>query len=213
MPEPIEPAWLGWGLAGPVAVSLGVVVAVLVWIVRSSEAAWSLLGIGRGLVPPEYYPVSGFVIILGTTLGQAVGWAAGSGIAYYVMTLLGRAPGFQTSRIAMSVVYLGLGTLPILVFHALYGAPLLGLPREGLAEWLLAGHPDAHWLLIRAHPFVDGSVVPLGLAFLGLLWLTGERPARSRLVQFGLALAVLGTSLAVALSLGIHSTIVHIKLD
>jgi hypothetical protein len=48
--------------------------------------------------------------------------------------------------------------------------------------------------------------------FLGLLWGTGERAREHRGVQALLALALLGTSMAVALSLAIHSILVHIRL-
>jgi len=193
-------------------IAIVVVVGLLLAVVAGSRSAWQLLGVGRGLVSPESYHLSAFVVLLATTFGQAVGWAAGGGIAYYVMTLLGFPRAFSTWQLALTIVYIGLGAFPLLVYHMLFGSPLLGLPREGLEGWLLANYPDAHWLLISLHPWVDGAVIPLGLVFLGLLWFTGDRPRRSRLVQTGLALALLGTSLAVALSLGIHSTIVHIKL-
>lgn len=207
-----EPPRLLRGLAAPAVIALATTIVVLAWLVRATESAWMLLGVGRGLVPPEYYPASGFVIVLATTIGQAVGWAGGSGAAYHVMTLVGFARSFTTWRLAMSLVYLGLGTVPLFVFHALFGAPLLGLPREGLDEWLLARYPDAHWLLVRAHPLIDVSLLPLGLAFLALLWLTGEASKRSVAVRSAIALTLLGTSLAVALSLAIHSTVAHIKL-
>jgi hypothetical protein len=200
------------GLAVPAAIAVLVIAIVLAWIVRSSESAWHLLAAGRGLVEPERYPVTGFVIVLATALGQAAGWAGGSAAVYHVLTALGMAAGFTTWRIAMSLVYLGLGTLPLFFFHVVYGQPLLGLRRTGLADWVLVRFPDAHWLLFRAHPYVDGALVPLGIAFLGLLWLTGDTPRRSRSLQTALALALLGTSLSVALSLAIHSTLVHVKL-
>lgn len=199
-------------LAAPVVIALATATVVLAWLVRATGLAWMLLGVGRGLVPPEYYPASGFVIVLATTIGQAAGWAGGSGAAYHVMTLVGFARSFTTWRLAMSLVYLGFVTVPLLVFHALFGAPLLGLPREGLDAWLLARYPDAHWLLVRAHELIDVSLLPLGLAFLALLWLTGEAPKRSVAVRTAIALTLLGTSLAVAVSLAIHSTVAHIKL-
>lgn len=196
----------------PVLISLLVATGLLLAIVTASRSAWQILGMGHGLVPPEYYHVSAFVVLLATTLGQAVGWTAGSGVAYYLMTLAGFPRAILTWKLAMTIVYLGLGAVPVVVYHVLFGAPLLGLPRQGLEGWLLANNPDAHWLLIQLHPWVDGSVVPLGIVFLGLLWFTGNAPGRNRLVQMALSLALLGTSLAVALSLGIHSTIVHIRL-
>jgi len=98
------------------------------------------------------------------------------------------------------------------LYHILYGQWLLGIPRAGLEEWLAANYPDAHWFLITAHPIVDLSLVPLAALFLGLLWGLGERVQERRVLQTLLALALLGTSLAVALSLGIHSTLVHIRL-
>lgn len=207
-------AALRWqtGLVAPVLIAVAAVTIVLLLVVGRSKSAWVLLGAGRGLVPEEYYHVSGFVLVLATTFGQAVGWAGGSGLAYYAMTLIGFRPTWTTWRIAMSVVYLGLGGLPLLVYHVFYGQWLLGLPRVGLDQWLTVNYPDARWLLLGMHPVVDLSVIPLAAIFLGILWGFGERVRRSPVVQTILALALLGTSLAVALSLGIHSTLVHIRL-
>ncbi|MFQ5898182.1 MAG: hypothetical protein ACE5JN_08040 [Candidatus Methylomirabilia bacterium] len=185
------------------------VIGLLVVIVTASTSAWQLLGAGRGLVPPRYYHVSGFIIVLATTVGQAVGWAGGSGVAYYVMMLVGFPRGFASWKLAMSVVYLGLGALPLLVYHVLFGR----MSREGLEEWLSGGYPDAYWLLISGHRWVDWSLVPLGVIFLGVLWFTGESPRRSGAAQTLLALALLGTSLAVALSLAIHSPPAHLKIS
>jgi hypothetical protein len=163
-------------------------------------------------VPEAWYPVSGFVVVLATTFGQAAGWAAASALLYYLMTLVGPTAGWGTARLVMSVAYLGLAGLPSLVFHGLFGQWLLGLPRTGLVEWLATHYPDAHWLLIRAHPFIDLALIPLGLVFLGLLWGAGDTVRRSRAAQTVAALALLGTSLALALSMAIHSTLVHIRL-
>lgn len=200
------------GLLAPVVVAVAVVTLVLLAVVAASRSAWQLLGAGRGLVSEDYYHVWGFVITLATTFGQAVGWAGGSALAYHVLTRIGLPPGLLSARVAMSLVYLGLAVGPLTVYHSFFGRPLLGLPRVGLEEFLETQYPDAHWLLIRAHPVIDLSVVPLTLVFLGVLWLTGDRPLTSRAVQTVLALAVLGGSLAVALSLAIHSTLVHIRL-
>jgi hypothetical protein len=201
----------GIGLAWPVLVAAVAVSLLLAGIVAASQSAWTLLGAGRGVIAEEYYPVWGFVLTLATTFGQAVGWAGGTAVTYYLLTLLG-VPGALAWKGAFSAVYLGLGTLPLAVYHGLFGGPMLGLPREGIDRFLLEHHPDAHWLLIGAHPFIDGSLLPLALAFLGLVWGTGDLPLRSRLVQFVLALVLFLTSLAVALSLAIHSTLVHIRL-
>lgn len=199
------------GLVVPAALAAAAVTVVLAAIVLASRSAWTLLGAGRGLVPEEYYPLWGFVLTLLTTFGQAVGWAAGSGVAYYALTRLGMRPSLSW-KLAMSLVYVGLGGLPLAVYHGLFGGPLLGLPREGLEQMLEAQYPDAYWLLVSLHPLIDGSVAPLAVAFLGLLWFTGDRPRQSRVVQTLIAVALLGTSLAVALSLAIHSTLVHIRL-
>ena len=59
---------------------------------------------------------------------------------------------------------------------------------------------------------MDYSLIPLGVVFLGVLWGFGDRAQRSLVLQTILALALFGTSLSVALSLGIHSTLVHIRL-
>jgi hypothetical protein len=205
------PAWLrrlGW----PVLLAVAVVTAVLAAIVVASPSAWHLLGAGRGLVPEDYYPASGFAVVLGTTLGQATGWAAGSAFLYYLLTRLRFPSCGHTLRLAMTVVYLGLAGLPSFVYHVLYGQWLLGLPRTGLTEWLRATRPDAYWLVVTAHPVVDFALIPLGLVFLGVLWRRDpdEVPRPGQLVVA--ALALLGTSLALALSLAIHSILVHIRL-
>lgn len=206
MPEWLSRLWL------PAAIASAVVTVALVVVVAASESAWFLLGAGRGLVPEEYYHVSAFVLMLGTTFGQAVGWGAGSGLLFYLMTLVGVAATWRTAQIAMSLVYLGLGGLHVFGYHLVYGQWLLGMPRAGLAEWLAANHPDAVWLLITAHDPVDWSLLPLGLVFLGILWGGGRGVRESRVLQTVLALALFATSLAIALSLGIHSTLVHIRL-
>jgi hypothetical protein len=196
----------------PVAIAAVAITAVLLLVVTASRSAWFLLGAGRGFVPEEYYHVSGFVVVFGTLLGQAAGWAGGSAIGYYVLTLIGFGRTWTTARIAMSLVYLGLAGLPLAVYHALYGQWLLGSPREGLEEWLGAHYPDAYWLLITLHPVVDLSLIPLGVIALGILWAFGERVRWHMGLQTVFWLALFGTSLAVALSLGIHSTLVHIRL-
>ena len=196
----------------PVVIAAAIVTVLLLVVVATSHPAWSLLGIGRGFVPEELYPVSGFVIVLALTFAHAVGWAIGSGVVFYIMTLFGSGANWATGRIAMGVVYLALGPLPLLLFHVLFGGALLGMPRAGLGEWLAAEHPGARWLLITAHPIVDFSLIPLGLIFLGLLWKYGERIERERRFQTALALSLLGTSLAVALSIAIHSTLVHARI-
>jgi hypothetical protein len=196
----------------PLLLALSLVILVAAGIVAASRSAWVLLGAGRGLVPDTYYPVSAYALILATTLGQAVGWAAASVVGYHVLTLVGAAGGWTTARIAMTLGYLGLAGLPLAVFHLLYGGWLLGLPRAGLSEWLLAHHPDAHWILVTAHPVVDLSLVPLAAAVVGLLWGVGDRLRRQAGLQTVWWLCLLGTSLAVALSLAIHSALVHVRL-
>lgn len=196
----------------PALAALVVVTIILVIVVMLSPSAWVLLGAGRGLISKNYYPISGFVLVLATTIGQAVGWAGGSALGYYLLTRIGFRGTWTTWRVAMSIVYVGLAGLPLTAYHMLFGQPLLGMPSVGLKEWVARHHPDAAWLLFSGHPVVDLSLIPLGLIFLGLLWRTGERPGRSLTIQTVLAVALLGTSLAVALSLSIHSTLVHIHI-
>lgn len=196
----------------PVLIAAAAVTILLLILVVASKPAWDLLGAGRGFVPEELYFLSGFFLVLGTTFGQAIGWAIGTGIAIYVMTLIGFSPNWTTARLAMSAVYLGFAGLPFLFFHILYGGWLLGMPREGLREWLTANYPGAYWLLIYAHPVIDLSVIPLAVVFLGILWKYGERVQRDTTLQTVLALSLLGTSLAIALSLAIHSTLVHLRI-
>jgi hypothetical protein len=196
----------------PVAIAAAIVTVVLLVIVATSLPAWSLLGIGRGFVPEALYPVSGFGIVLALTFAHAAGWAIGSGVVFYIMMLFGSRANWATGGIAMGVAYVALGPLPLLLFHILFGGALLGMPRVGLREWLAAEHPGASWLLITAHPIIDYSLIPLGLIFLGLLWKYSERLERERRFQTALALTLLGTSLAVALSIAIHSTLVHARI-
>jgi hypothetical protein len=198
-------------LAIPVIVAVVTAVIVLTAIVVKSQSAWHLLGVGGGIVEAEYYPLTAFVVTLATMRGPAVGWAAGSALLYHVATAVGIPGGFRLWKVVLTLVYLGLGSLPVLAYHVIFGSPLLGLPREGLVITLRERYPDAHWLLVSAHPFIDSSVILLAVAFLGALWFTGGAPRGSRRVQTVLALAVIGTSLAVALSLAIHSTLVHIR--
>lgn len=199
-----------WARAAIIAATT--VTILLMLIVATSKSAWLLLGAGRGFIPEEYYHLWGFVLELGTVFGQAVGWAGGSGIAFYVMTLVGFRASWTTVRLAMSIVYVGLAVLPFSAYHILYGGWLLGMPRVGLDEWLTQNYPDARWLLITAHPMIDLSLVPLAAIFLGILWKFGDRAQRDPTLQTVLALSLLGTSLAVALSLGIHSALVHIRI-
>jgi hypothetical protein len=206
IPEWLVRLWL------PVLIAGAVVTVVLLLVVAASKSAWLLLGAGRGFVPEAYFHLSAFVLMLGTTFGQAVGWAGGSAVLYYVMTIAGFGLTWSTARLAMSLVYLGLGGLHVFVYHLAYGQWLLRMPRAGIEGWLAANYPDARWLLITAHDPVDWSLVPLAVVFLGVLWGCGERPRQSLALQTVLALALMGTSLAIALSLGIHSTLAHIRL-
>lgn len=209
--SPPAPRWLG--LAGVAAgIAAVAVAAVLLLIVVRSPSVWRLLAAGRPVVPEAYYAVSGYALVLATTLGQVVGWAGGSGLLAYLLVRAGRPATWSTVRAAMSVVYLGFATLPLLAYHVLFGGWLLDLPREGLEAWLAAHHPDARWLLLTLHPVVDLSLVPFAVTFLAVLWGTGDKPRSSLGIQVLLALALFGTSLAVALSLAIHSTLVHIRL-
>lgn len=196
----------------PALIAAATVTIALAIVVAASKSAWMLLGAGRGFVPEGYYHVWAFVLLFGTLFGQAVGWAGGSAIAYYLITLVGFRAGWTTARLAMSIVYLGLVVFPLSIYHHLYGGWLLSIPRAGLNEWLTVNYPGARWLLIVAHPIIDWSLVPLAVLFLGLLWGFGERLERNSLLQTAAALLLLLTSLAVALSLGIHSTVVHIRI-
>lgn len=208
---PDQGRWL-LDLIVPTLIAALAVTILLAVIVAASKPVWMLLGAGRGFVPEGYYHLWGFVLLFGTLFGQAVGWAGGSVIGYYVMTLVGFRPGSATARLAMSIVYLGLVVFPLSVYHHLYGGWLLSMPRAGLNEWVTANHPGALWLFVTAHPIIDWSLVPLAVLFLGVVWLFGERLERNSLLQTLAALLLLLTSLAVALSLGIHSTLVHIRI-
>jgi hypothetical protein len=196
----------------PVLIAAAAVTILLLIIVAASHSAWSILGVGRGFVPEELYPISGFAIVLALTFGHAIAWAIGSAMAFYLMMFLGYGDTWKTARNAMAVVYLVLGPLPLLLYHILYGGWLLGMPRGGLGEWLAENYPRAHWLLIYAHPVNDFSVIPLAAIFLAILWKYGDRLQRETTLQTALALTILGTSLAVALSLATHSMLVHARI-
>jgi len=82
-------------------------------------------------------------------------------------------------------------------------------PNEEWKEWLAANYPDAYWLLNYGHPIGEFSLIPLAINFLGLLWKYGDRAARTYFSE-RVALSHLGISLAIAPSLAIHSSLVHI---
>ncbi|MGH7416397.1 MAG: hypothetical protein ACREKB_01280, partial [Candidatus Rokuibacteriota bacterium] len=167
----------------------------------------------RGLIAEDLYPVWGFLLVLGTVVGLVIGWAAGSALLFYVLTLAGLASGWRTAQLAMTVAYLGLLGLPLLLYHALFGDWLLGLARPGVAEWLAQHYPDAHWVLVTAHTPIDLALIPLALVFLLLVWRLGERLSSVRWAEILLWLVVFLSALAVALSLTIHSTLVHLRLS
>lgn len=208
--SPARPSSTGASMVlGPTLVAIVVAAVVLGLLVAATRSAWLLLGAGAGVIPDEYLPLWGFVLVFGTTVGQAVGWAAGTGIVYYVMTLAGRPANVFTWKLAMTIVYAGLGILPLLAYHVLFGGPLLGLARQGLAARLATDYPDAYFLLFTLHPIIDLSLIPLAAITLGCLWLL--QPEHSSAPRYALALALIGTSLAVAVSLAVHSTLVHLR--
>jgi hypothetical protein len=202
---------IGWGRAivGPTLVAVIAAGLTLAAIVKATRSAWLLLGAGAGVIPDEHLPLWGFALVFATTLGQTAGWAAISALAYHVPIRAGLPPTVFAGKLAMSLVYAALGALPLLVYHVFFGGPLLGLARHGVAARLAADYPDAHLLLFTLHPIVDLSVIPLAAVFLGCLWLLA--PERSAGPRYGLALALIGTFLAIALSLATHSTLVHLR--
>ena len=86
------------------------------------------------------------------------------------------------------------------------------MPRVGFEKWLAANEPEAYRLLIYAHPVVDRLVLPLGIVFLAILWKYGDKLDRHPIYHLLLAFSLLGTSFAVALSLAMHSILVHIRM-
>jgi hypothetical protein len=214
----IETEWLEqtWGefrpWIRPLSIASITVTILLMLIVATSKSAWTLLGAGRGFIPEGYYHLWGFVLTLGTVFGQVIGWGGALVVACYLMTLVGFPGTWPTLRLAMTVVYLGLLIIPLFVYHILFGGWLLGLRRTGLNEWLKANYPDANWLIAYGHPLVDLSLIPFAVIFLAIIWKYGERLARDSRLQLTLAVSLLGTSLAVALSLAIHSILVHIRI-
>lgn len=188
------------------------VALLLLLIVATSKSAWVLLGAGRDFIPEGYYHLWGFVLLVGTVIGQVVGWAAASAAVFYLMTGVGFPATRESARIAMSVVYIGLAVVPVSVYHLLYGGGLLGMPRAGVKEWLAANDPGAYWLVIYAHPVIELALIPLAIGVLTIFWKHDVRLERDPKLQTTLALCLLGTSMAVALSLAIHSILVHIRL-
>ncbi|GIX46356.1 MAG: hypothetical protein KatS3mg131_0567 [Candidatus Tectimicrobiota bacterium] len=211
-PTGIAPGWLRRAL-GALVVALIAIAVLAVLVVFATRSAWQLLGVGRGLVSPEFYPYSGLLVLLGTTLGQFAGWAGGSALLVYLWRRLTQRPLTpRVVQVAVSLVYLGMAVLPILVYHVLFGPPLAGLPRPGLEAWVRTHHPDAYALLFPGHRVVDFSVIPLAIAVLALVWSSKERLVRHFGLQTLVLFLILATSFAVALSLAIHSTLVHIRL-
>ncbi len=208
----LEPGWMRRCL-GPFLIAVAVVSAVAILIVLTSRPAWQLLGIGRGLVTPQYYPYTGLLIVLGTTLGQFMGWAAGSALLVYVWYRFTRTSvRFHVAQIAMTLVYAGLAVLPMWFYHLLFGRPLAGLPQPGLPAWLRQNAPDAYGLLIVGHPIVDWFTLPLAIAVLAMLWGYGQRLMRQKGLQTLWLFLILATSLVVTLSMAIHSTLVHVRI-
>lgn len=205
----------GWILRGIMSLLISSVIISIValGIMFRFRSAWDLLGVGRGLVPPEYYPYSALVVILGTTFGQFVGWAAGSALLAYVWyRVRGRVFSFKALQVAMTLVYCGLAFGPISLYHSLFGQPLAGIPRPALSTWLAQHYPNAYDLLITGHPWVDWSVLPIAIVVLVLLWKSKERVMHRWAVQTLLFFLIMLTSFVVALSLAIHSTLVHIRM-
>jgi hypothetical protein len=208
----LEDGWLRH-IVGSVLLAAVVVVALAGVVVFTSKSAWQLLGIGRGLIAPAFYHYTGLLIVLGTTFGQFVGWAVGSMLLAYVWhRLTGSAVTFRVVQVSISIVYCGLAIAPIFFYHLLFGQALAGVPRPGLDSWLRLNHPDAYWLLSFGHRVVDLLIILLFIAVLALIWGTGERMVRLRGLQTLVLFLILLTSLAVALSLGIHATMAHIRL-
>jgi hypothetical protein len=203
--------WQRW--VGPAVAALIGAAIVLAVIVVASPSTFELLGAGRGLIPEDFYPVWGYLLLLATVVGLVIGCVAGSALLFYVLTLAGQPSGWRTARLAMTLVYLALLPLPLLLYHALFGGWLLGMARTEVGAWLTEHYPDAHWLLVTAHVPIDLVLIPLALVFLVLLWGGGERTLRLRWAQTLLWLVVALSALAVALSLTIHSTLVHLRMS
>ncbi len=208
----LDTGWLQRAV-GPGLIAAVMIVAVAVLVVFTSKSAWLLLGVGRGLVTPAFYHYTGLLVVLGTTFGLCAGWAVGSAFLVYIWHLLGSATTLNVVQVCMSTAYGGFAILPILLYHLLFGQPLAGLPRPGLAAWVLQAYPDAYWLLFPGHWVTDLLMIPLLIAGLALLWGGKEQWWRHRGVQILMLFLMLLTFFAVALSLGIHSTLAHLHLS
>lgn len=208
----LEKGWLRQSM-GPLLIAAAGIVLLAIIMVFSFQSAWQLLGAGRGLVKPDYYHYVALLILLGTTFGQFVGWAAGSALlTYFLHAIMGRPLTIRLVQVSMTVVYLGLAVLPLFFYHVLFGQPLGGEPRTGFAEWLGQSYPEAYRLLVNGHPIVDFSLIPLAIGVLAVIWGFGDRALRQRNLQILLLFLIFATSFAVALSLAIHSTLAHIRI-
>lgn len=195
-------------------IAAAAVMILAVIVIFTTESAWRLLGAGRGLVSPGYYPVVGLVVLLGTTFGQFLGWAAGSALLAYVWCWVSASSAKdRIVQVSMTIVYLGLAAVPLFFYHVLFGQPLAGIERPQLTEWLSQNHPETYSFLYVIHPIVDWSLVPLGIGVLALIWGCFGRLRRDRPIQILFLFLVLLTSFAVALSLGAHSTLAHIRVS
>ena len=139
--------------AKPLMIVAASVIVLAVVVTFVFQASWQILGVGRGVVPPDFYPYMGLLVLLGTTFGQFIGWAAGSALVVHGWQLVTRRPiDLRAVQISTSVVYLGLAAVPLFFYHLLFGGPLAGIPREDLVTWLRDNHGSAYWLLIAGHP-------------------------------------------------------------
>ena len=132
-------------------------------------------------------------------------------LVYAWQWLTGLTATLRVVKLCITEVYGGLAFVPLLLYHVLFGPPLAGLSRLGVEAWISQNAADAYWLLFVGHRMVDILPVLCFIAVMGLLWGTGERVVRHWGVQTLLWFLMLATSLTVALSLAIHSTLVHIR--
>ncbi len=208
----LEPGWLGRSV-GPLCLAAVAVIVLAMVIVFTSQAAWHLLGAGRGLVTPEFYHYTGLLMVLGMTFGQFAGWVIGSALLVYVWgRLTANATTLRVVQVAASIVYCGLAVVPVFSYHFFFGQPLAGLPRPGIAAWISQNYASAYWLLFPGHHVVDVLVIPFLIAVLVLIWGMRERVVSHWGMQTLVLFLIMATSLVVSLSLAIHSILVHIRL-
>ncbi|MFQ5882198.1 MAG: hypothetical protein ACE5I9_06970 [Candidatus Methylomirabilales bacterium] len=180
--------------------------AVALYAVYTTAPAWHLLGVGRPVVPEGLFPLTAMAVLLITTGGLAVAFGGATMSLLALWQVLGKGVSFAAVRVFAGVSYLFVTLLPTIFIY------LYGIPRRGLAEWLLSQNPDAYQVLFGMHGVVELSHFVLALLGIGLLWGVGDKLRTSRVAQAAFVVVLLLTFFSISLTLGFHSTLVRIHI-